>query len=368
MKRIGSFFYRNFFDKKLSFEYRLTSIFFIEAFLLSMLSFTVNTLLGATNIGVFIQGFINFCMLVVFFIPVSAKQKVLPPLLLFLIFIYLPFLFFLYAGYDGSVLYFAAIGIFLLSFLYKGKKRIALISLNVLIYVAAILLQSNFPHLVVPMAMPDARVTDLLAAIAFTLFGMAALALYVNKAYEDERLRNAYLMNELEEKNVELEEQSSKDGLTGIFNRRYLTEASEQIFIRAQHENKHVCCIMFDIDHFKKPNDTFGHLEGDKVLIRVVEEAQKQLRKRDILARYGGEEFMIVLYPETLENAIAIAERIRLAVSTISLPDGSPVTISLGVLEASAKMGVDEAFRLTDEYLYKAKNSGRNRVEHPALS
>lgn len=122
---------------------------------------------------------------------------------------------------------------------------------------------------------------------------------------------------------------------------------------------------MLDIDLFKKINDTFGHVEGDKILTQFADIVQLQLRKEDILARYGGEEFVVVLYPETLKNAVAIAERIRTAVSTITLPDGSSVTASLGVIEASPNLTVDKALRLSDQYLYQAKKNGRNRVEYP---
>lgn len=365
MKKIASYFYRNFFDKELSFQYRLRSIFFIECFVLSMLSFTVNGLLAAANIGIVIQGFVNLFMLVVFFLPLKAKQRILPPLLLVAVYAYLPFLYFLYAGYDGSVLYFAAIGVFLLSFLYQGRTRIVLVILNIAVYVAAILLQTNIPDLVVPMAMPDARVTDLLAAIVFTLFGMFVLASYVNKAYEDERLRNIYLMSELEGKNVELKEHSIRDALTGTFNRRYLAEVTEQVLKRGEIEELTACFLMLDIDHFKTINDTYGHVYGDEILLKVTAAVQQQLRKHDVFARYGGEEFIVVLYPETLDDAVSIAERIRGAISKIILPDEKPVTVSLGVVQSSAGVSVDEIYHQVDEYLYLAKSNGRNRVEYP---
>lgn len=330
-----------------------------------MLSFVVNAALGATNIGIVIQGFANLFMFIVFFLPIKAKQRILPPLLLAAIYVYLPFLYFLYAGYDGSVLYFAAVGVFLLSFLYRGKTRIVLVSLNVVVYIAAILIQANFPDLVTPMAFPEARIADLLAAIIFTLFGMLALASYVNKAYEEERLRNAYLMSELEGKNVELKEHSIHDALTGVFNRRYLTEVAEQVLKRGELEERTACFLMFDIDHFKNINDTYGHVYGDEILTDVTRVAQQQLRKHDVLARYGGEEFIVVLYPETLDDAVSIAERIRNAVSKITLPDDQPVTISLGVVQSAAGATIDEIFQQVDKYLYLAKSNGRNRIEYP---
>lgn len=359
---IKTYFLSNFFDKDLPFSYRLSSIFYFEALILSMLSFTMNVLLGASNAGIFIQGGVNLLFIAFLFIPLTLKQRTIKALLFFIIYLYLPFMFVQYGGYEGSVLYFVVVGIFLLSFLFDGKMRVALVSANIAMYVALIVLQANFPWLVTPMANPDAKVADLLAALVFTMVGMFILVRYVNRAYESERLRNIYLLNEVENKKSELEELSIKDGLTGIFNRRYLTEASEQILIRSANEGRGACVIMFDIDFFKKVNDTYGHTVGDEVLIAVVNAAQAQLRKNDIIARYGGEEFIIVLYPETLENAVHIAERIRLAVERLILAEGLKVTVSLGVTESMPGEGVDSLFQRVDEYLYQAKNGGRNQV------
>lgn len=328
-----------------------------------MLSFTVNALLGASGFGIVIQGLVNLILFIVAILPLSIRQRILPGLLLLIVYFYLPFLYYLYGGYDGSVLYFAALGVFLLSYLYKGKLRTFLIFLDILVYALAILAQSTIPGIVVPMADPQARPADLMAAVVFTLFGMFILARFVNNAYEDERMRNTYLMRELEGKSTEFKEQSIRDSLTGVYNRRYLTEASEQILKWSQKDGKNVCFIMLDIDHFKDINDSFGHVVGDEILIKVAHTVQDQLRKSDVFARYGGEEFMVVLYPEELDNAIAVAERIRTKIALLVLPDGVSVTVSLGVIEAKPGESLDNIYQEVDRQLYSAKNKGRNRTE-----
>lgn len=361
MKKVGSYFYHQFFDKELTFQYRLSSIFYIESFILALLSFPVNLAVGTANIGVFVQGFSLLFMIVVFFLPLKMKQRILPPLLIAIIFAYIPFQYFLYGGYDGSVLYFVSLSIFLLAFLYQGKVRIALVVANIAITISCIVLQTSFPELVAPIADQESRITDLLFAVVYTLFGMFALAAFVNNAYENERLRNIYLMNELKESSI-------RDALTGTFNRRYLSETATEVLKRTESEQRSACFLMLDIDHFKKINDTFGHLCGDEILINVASVIQQQLRKQDILARYGGEEFIIILYPETLTDAIAIAERIRTSVTSITLPDGQSVTASIGVVQSTPGVSVDEVYQQADMFLYQAKNNGRNRVECPQSS
>lgn len=363
IEAIRRYFQNNFFDKELSFRYRLSSIFFIESFILSLLSFVANSIFGETLLGMIVQGLELTLCLVIFFIPLPVKQKVMGPFLLALIFGYIPFMFFQFGGYDGSVLFFAILALFFLAFLYDGKKQVLLVVVDVAIYLVAIVLQMTVPGAVIPMADAETRVFDILAGLTFTMLGLLILARYVGKAYESERLRNSYLLSEVESQRNELEELSVRDGLTGVFNRRYLTEVSEQILIRANNERRSACAIMFDIDLFKEVNDTYGHMVGDKVLVKIVEAAKLQLRKHDMIARYGGEEFLIILYPETLENALQIAERIRAAVEALEFKEGITVTVSLGVAETRGGDDAGAILRRADKCLYKAKHEGRNRVE-----
>lgn len=151
------------------------------------------------------------------------------------------------------------------------------------------------------------------------------------------------------------------DPLTGAYNRniiREITDEKEGGFIEKLGDS--VAVIMFDFDHFKSINDTYGHISGDTVLVEIIGEIKKHLRKEDYIIRWGGEEFVIILPGCELENAKQKAELLREAIEEFSCSI-CPVTISLGVAaydNESYKAAIDNA----DQALYKAKNNGRNMV------
>ncbi len=175
---------------------------------------------------------------------------------------------------------------------------------------------------------------------------------------------------ELAEQTRLLEELVRLDGLTQIPNRRQFEEMYEREWRRATRTEAPISVLMSDIDHFKKYNDSYGHLAGDDCLKAVAETLAAGLqRATDHVARYGGEEFVVVLGETDLEDATQTAERLRKKVSEIAIPhDGSAtashVTISIGV--ATTIPGMDDApaalVKAADAALYEAKEAGRNRV------
>ncbi|MBI3372649.1 MAG: GGDEF domain-containing protein [Betaproteobacteria bacterium] len=164
-----------------------------------------------------------------------------------------------------------------------------------------------------------------------------------------------------------LRDQTVRDPLTSLFNRRYLEESLARELTRATREGKSIGAIMADIDHFKRINDTFGHEGGDKVLISVAEILVKNVRGGDIVCRFGGEEFAIILPGANLEISMSRAEALRAAVSKIDFEHAGrrvgPVSISLGV-SIFPDHGTDATtlLRSADHALYEAKGAGRNRV------
>ncbi len=158
------------------------------------------------------------------------------------------------------------------------------------------------------------------------------------------------------------------DSLTKAFNKKHLLERLPAELAYAKRHNSPLSMLMFDVDHFKKVNDNFGHVAGDYVLARLGKLTQSAIRTEDIFARYGGEEFAIVSRGVDLAKAGMFAERLRLLVETTEFDhDGTriPVTISIGVA-ALPEIMVNEALELiaaADSALYIAKRSGRNRVE-----
>ena len=154
------------------------------------------------------------------------------------------------------------------------------------------------------------------------------------------------------------------DGLTQVYNKRYLMETMDREIGRAHRYGRPLSIIMFDIDHFKKINDTYGHLAGDFVLKEMSTAIKNRIRREDIMGRYGGEEFVVALPEIDNYNAMVFAEKIRRLVETqdFRFEDLSiPVTISIGVSSAWEELKTPEDFiKAADENLYKAKNSGRN--------
>jgi diguanylate cyclase (GGDEF)-like protein len=121
--------------------------------------------------------------------------------------------------------------------------------------------------------------------------------------------------------------------------------------------------ILIDIDHFKSFNDTYGHLIGDEVLVKLAKTINKITRKTDTFGRWGGEEFIMVLPNTTKENAAIVAEHLRLDVEKIKHPIAGGITASFGVAQYEEGDNEESLYIKSDEALYKAKENGRNRVE-----
>ena len=178
------------------------------------------------------------------------------------------------------------------------------------------------------------------------------------KRYQD-RLRSNY------EQSLSL---ALTDSLTGVFNRRYVTAHLPRLLDRAADSNKPVSILMFDIDHFKLVNDTYGHDIGDEVLREVAIRAARNLRNFDLVARLGGEEFVVIMPDTDGESALQVAERLRQRIGDTKFEIRAPekeitVTVSVGVA-VGGRVGdtADTLIKRADEALYEAKRSGRNRV------
>lgn len=175
-------------------------------------------------------------------------------------------------------------------------------------------------------------------------------------------------VKELEQAKERLRQLAITDGLTGLYNHRYLKEHLEQELYRATRHRSEVSVIMIDIDHFKKFNDTYGHPAGDVLLSTVARMLKENIRKIDIAARYGGEEFCLVLGVTGKTAAAVVAEKMRRLVELsqfepLELRANGRVTISLGVAtfpdDATA---MNDLIAIADKRLYNAKQGGRNQV------
>lgn len=210
-----------------------------------------------------------------------------------------------------------------------------------------------------------------------TLLSMAGLAAYTlmcahyayarNVLLRDSRRRLREQLDEITELQAQLEELARRDPLTGTYNRRYLDQALGLAMARAQATGKPLSLLLFDIDHFKRINDSYGHPVGDRVICRMADLLRRRFDgEGQAVCRYGGEEFLVLLPGADAAQAVAMAEDVRAEFIAGGVEDGSRLvrtTVSCGVAswpEHEVRPG--ELVRLADQALYAAKESGRNRT------
>ena len=168
-----------------------------------------------------------------------------------------------------------------------------------------------------------------------------------------------------EEYQRQLLEAAMRDPLTGVYNRRHFDERMQAEFAAARRHGSALSLLVVDVDHFKKVNDTHGHLAGDAALKTVARTLSEALRKEDILARFGGEEFVILARGSDLAGATQFAERLRERVEQAQTKWESKelrVTVSIGLAQLSPEMTVQQLIDAADRGVYQAKHNGRNQV------
>lgn len=194
---------------------------------------------------------------------------------------------------------------------------------------------------------------------AFLIYAALSVLLFIVMR----RVREARLIriqNErLAEAKEELEELSMQDPLTELYNRRYLDNRLEEELAHARRSDTPLSVLMFDLDHFKQYNDTYGHVAGDKILVAFASILRKEIhRKTDFACRYGGEEFAALLFDTDESGARSLAEQIIEAVRDTG------VTVSVGVATAGPgeTMTGEQILSIADQALYRAKEDGRDRL------
>lgn len=161
---------------------------------------------------------------------------------------------------------------------------------------------------------------------------------------------------------------ANRDFLTGAWSRRAFFEFAERELTRVQRNGRPLSLLLFDVDHFKRINDTHGHAVGDRVLTEIVQRAEKEIRGMDCIARVGGEEFAALLPEVDASSALVVAERLRTALGTHAVADSSSTsaavtyTVSIGVATLIPSESIAELMRRADIALYEAKAGGRNTV------
>jgi len=185
--------------------------------------------------------------------------------------------------------------------------------------------------------------------------------------YKQAKERAERFAFELQVANDKLRDLVFRDGLTGLYNRRYFRDAMIREITRSQRSNAPFAFILFDLDHFKKVNDTYGHQRGDVVLQAVSRQMERTVRGMDTVARYGGEEFAVLLPEMTLAMGLARAEACRSAIEKMAiLADGMQIRVNVSVGVSAYDPGhsttIDQIIEAADQALYRSKRQGRNRV------
>jgi diguanylate cyclase (GGDEF)-like protein len=221
-----------------------------------------------------------------------------------------------------------------------------------------------------PAALGEREISLVRSLTTYAAIALANAAAYTQLERTIVALQTAQA--KLAQKTAEFERLSLTDTLTGVANRRALNERAQVEIAALRRTPGGLAVVMFDVDHFKRVNDTCGHAVGDLVLERIASLAKKFLRPSDLIARLGGEEFALLLPMVGVDEAAAIAERIRAAIaaSSVSFATGTVrVSCSFGVAAFDDRFAsIEETLNRADSMLYRAKQNGRDRVEIDARS
>ena len=188
------------------------------------------------------------------------------------------------------------------------------------------------------------------------------------KKFESTLRESTHEIEQLKGKLDTARKQATVDSLTNLNNRRGFDATIIEAISNSQSSNRDFCLMLLDIDHFKKVNDSHGHLVGDKVLIGIANLLQNHMRGNDYLSRYGGEEFAILLLETPITGAFTVAENLRRAIGRARLKHTTTgqkigkVTISIGVASYRSKETAEALIERCDQALYRAKSLGRDRT------
>jgi len=194
-------------------------------------------------------------------------------------------------------------------------------------------------------------------------FSIVALVLVELALFMGWHISKNHLNAIISRQTSELQKLANYDGLTSLLNRRAIEDILQREMSRFNRYNTFLTVMLFDLDHFKKVNDTYGHNVGDEVLKKTAELINNVIRKNDYAGRWGGEEFLIIAPDTPLESGVQLAERIRNEMATYEFVEVGSVTLSIGVSRCERGEKLDQLIKRTDDALYLAKKKGRNSVE-----
>lgn len=285
-------------------------------------------------------------------IYISVTNKITAPILLMSGYLFVMYGYFLWVGItdNNSILYyFWVIPVMVICL---NTRLGAVLSLIFIVMLIVLFLPPVYEHMAVELS-PGYRLR----------FILTMACVYIVSAVAEYYLH--YMFKSIFNINRQLEQYSLTDALTGQGNRRNFINQFQRLHAMQLRSGEAFSIVMADLDHFKRVNDTHGHLRGDEVLCFVADTLAQSLRQQDSLYRWGGEEFIILLPGTSIQQGEIVAQRMRQAIAETSFNRGSlsiNLTASFGVYTVSTAQPMHEHIRNTDILLYQAKASGRNRV------
>jgi len=205
----------------------------------------------------------------------------------------------------------------------------------------------------------QAKVSDFTTEVLRTFYMNFALSLFVTL------LIIFIIVRMIHRQNLKLEILASSDELTALPNRRVFDEKLKHLLLLNERKKMNASILFFDIDNFKRVNDNYGHGIGDKVLMRIAQIMKNNIRQSDLFARWGGEEFIVAFVDSSLEDAKITSEKLRVSIESdkeLFLLVQESITASFGLTQIQEKDSLESVLKRVDNILYKAKESGKNRV------
>lgn len=276
---------------------------------------------------------------------------------IFLNFFMFPVLFWVTGGVNCGMMFYFILGLSVAALILSGKSRIIVLTLALLFDMVNLHLGFRHPELAYSLSYEE-RWMDIISSFAIVAVFIVTVIVIMSKEYQREH-------DKVTEHAEQLNRQAITDNLTKLYNQRFLAETIGKIIGSYREESGAVSIVMYDLDDFKKINDTYGHLQGNQVLRRFASILQEKAGERYMAARYGGEEFVMLLPGCSLEAAVQFAEMIRLDVMhdrVLSELTGHKFSVSGGVAQYKKGETAEEWVNRADANLYRAKRNGKNRI------
>lgn len=276
---------------------------------------------------------------------------------IFLNFFMFPALFWVTGGVNCGMVFYFILGLSVAALILNGICRTVVITLTLIFDCVCLYLGFRYPEMANPLSYEE-RQMDTISSFVIVAVFIVAVILIMSQEYQKEH-------DKVVEHAERLNQQALTDSLTKLYNQRFLTDMLNRISDTYTSETGSISIVLFDLDDFKKINDTYGHLRGNQVLCRFASILREKAGEKNIAVRYGGEEFILLLPDFNYEAAFSFAEMIRLDVlHDKMLADLTKNTFSVSGGVAVYKMGMstDEWIRQADANLYTAKKNGKNRI------